>query len=199
MLERFPDKPVQVSADMLERIFHDSEYIGTFKRDGFRAVLCHTSDGEYSVFSSSNSRIDRFSDFDPQILEALKQLDLPRGTYLDGEWERRRAGNKEGLNRCAVWGVLRWEGQWLHKIPEEQRWAKTLSLKLDGKYIYVPAFADTNFRELFNRSKLDCGNEGIVLKHKKSQLVLDTRGTAQNKGWYKVKWRDGPDGQTIIA
>ena len=39
--------------------------------------------------------------------------------------------------------------------------------------------------------------EGIVLKHKKSRLVLDRKESKKNNGWYKVKWRDGADGQTL--
>jgi ATP-dependent DNA ligase len=175
----------------------DGSYIATFKRDGWRGVLFHTPEGQHEVWSRHNERLDTLSDFDPKITEAFKALKTPPDTQIDGEWERRRAGNKEGTNRIAVFGILRWAGEWLSIVPEEQRWVKTLALPLDGQYLFVPEHTESSFRAFFEDSKKDWANEGIVLKHKKSKLVLSRGDSEKNRGWFKIKWRDGPDGQTL--
>jgi hypothetical protein len=195
-LLRLPDKPIRISQDKLDEM-DNGLYIGTFKRDGWRAVLCHTEESEYQVWSRHNKRLDTLPDFDPAIIDAFKELDTPAGTQIDGEWERRRAGNKEGANRVAIFGVLRWDKKWLGRAPEEERWERTLALPLDGSYLFVPEHAEHGFRDLFERSKEDWANEGIVLKLKKSRLILDRRESKKNNGWYKIKWRDGADGQTL--
>lgn len=196
MLTRFPDKPRRISQSRLEGM-DDDQYIATFKRDGWRAVLVHTPDGKHEVWSRHNTQLDTLSDFAPEILEAFKALNTPPDTQIDGEWERRRAGNREGANRIAVFGILRWKEEWLSRTPEEQRWAKTLELPLDGQFLFVPDYTESGFREFFELSKKDLANEGIVLKHRKSVLTLSRQGSEKNRGWYKIKWRDGPDGQTL--
>lgn len=195
---RYPDKPVRCPVSILQSM-DDGQYIGTFKRDGWRVELEKTEVGEHVAFSRHDSRLDTLKDFDPKIMEEFKKLDLPAGTILDGEWERRRAGNKEGANRVAVWGVLKFAGQWLNTVVEEVRWNMILKMKFDGKYIFVPDHSNSGFVQFFEDSKKDWANEGIVLKHRKSKLILDLKSSANNKGWYKIKWRDGVNGQTIIA
>ena len=87
---------------------------------------------------------------------------------------------------------------------EDQRWSRVLNLPLDGNLLYVPEYTEVDFLEFFDKSK-ECWkskkepgeNEGIVLKHKDSKLVLNRKGSVKNMMWFKVKWRDGPAGTTL--
>jgi hypothetical protein len=196
MLKRYPDKPHRISQDRLDEL-DNGQYIATFKRDGWRAVLVRTPEGEHQVWSRHDKRMDQWPDFDPKIMEAFKALDVPPDTQIDGEWERRRAGNKDGANCITIFGILRWEGKWMARTSEEERWAKTLELPVDGEYLKFPEHTDTDLRAFFERSKEDWSNEGIVLKLKKGYLTLDRKESKKNNGWYKIKWRDGADGQTL--
>jgi ATP-dependent DNA ligase len=203
MLKRYPDKPHRISQERLEEL-DNGEYIGTFKKDGWRMILLTTEDGKHQAWSRHNERFDTKPDFAPEIMEAFKALDPPPLTELDTEWERRRAGNRSGVNRCAVISIMRWEKKWLSRTPEEERWAKTLALPVDGQFLYLPEHAESGFREFFEASK-KCWkgpdepgeNEGIVLKKKNSTLVLSRRESTKNQSWLKIKWRDGADGCTL--
>ena len=118
MLNRYPDKPIRISQDRLDEL-DNGQYIATFKRDGWRAVLVRTPEGNHQVWSRHGKRLDTMNDFDPAIIEAFKTLDVPHDTQIDGEWERRRAGNKEGANCVTIFGILRWGGKWMARTSED--------------------------------------------------------------------------------
>jgi hypothetical protein len=195
-IDRFPDKPHRISQDQLD-VLDNGQYIATFKKDGWRLILLTTAEGEHQAWSRHGKRMDTHSKFDQGILEAFKAFDTPPLTQIDTEWEAMRQGNKEGVSRCAVFGILRWEKKWLARIPEEERWARTLELPVDGKFLYIPEHTEEGFRAFFEDSKASYDNEGIVLKHKRSRLVLSRKGSQKNQTWLKIKWRDGADGQTL--
>ena len=202
-LTRHPDKPHRISQSRLEEM-DDGSYIGTYKKDGFRCTLLTTKECEHQAWSRHGNRLDTESDFDPQIIEAFKEIDPPPLSEVDTEWERRRAGNQKGVNRCAVIGLMRWEKKWLAREPEDERWGRTIAMPWDGKFLYLPESAESGFREFFEKSK-ECWvdrdepgeNEGIVLKLKKGRLILDRKESKKNQSWYKIKWRDGADGRTL--
>ena len=200
MQTRFPDKPNRMSQDHLDKLDEEGGWLATSKGDGWRCSLIHTKGGEYFAYSRHNKRLDDLHDFDPAIMESFKSLNTPPDTILDTEWIRRRAGNATGASYCSVFGILRWGGKWLHRKTEEERWAQTQALELDGTHVRLADWADHGFRKFFETLRDDPEkgpiNEGIVLKHKKSRLVLDLKGSVKNQMWVKIKWRDGASGQS---
>ena len=195
-LLRKPDKPHRISQDQLD-VLDNGQYISTIKKDGWRCVLLTTADGMHQAWSRHGKRLDTHTKFDPSILRAFEKFDAPPMTWIDTEWEAIRQGNKYGISRCMVFGILRWDKKWLARTPEEERWARTLELPVDGKFLYLPEHTEEGFRAFFEKSKESYDNEGIVLKHKKSRLVLDRKGSKKNALWLKIKWRDGASGQTL--
>ena len=186
-LERFPDKPHEMSQAHLETL-DDGNWIATAKADGWRACSLHMRNGDYQVWSRLNNRLDTNADFAAEIIDALKALDLPPDTILDGEWMRRRAGNKTTVNKIVVWGILRWDGKWLSRITEEERWAMTTTLPLDGHCLELSEHRERGFKAFFEQLRTDPLNEGIVLKHRKSRLILSRNGSKKNPQWVKIKW-----------
>lgn len=199
-LKRFPDKPNRMSQDHLDKLDAEGGWLATAKGDGWRCELIHTKEGEHGGLSRHNKRLDDLTDFDPKIIEAFKAMNSPPDSIIDTEWLRRRAGNLSGASGCVVFGILRWGGKWLHRKTEADRWAQVQELPLDGVFLRLVEFADHDFRKFFETLRDDPIrgelNEGIVLKHEKSRLVLDVKGSANNQLWVKIKWRDGADGQS---
>lgn len=195
---RYPDKPIRIGQDHLERMTKEGVWLSSAKMDGWRAKLVHTKDGEFQAWSRHGKRLDTLSDFDPQIIEAFKRLDTPPDSRIDTEWLGRRAGNAEKVSKCGLIGVLKWGGDWLSSEKESKRWERTLELgsRVDGQFLYLPEWSDGDFVEFFQRCQNDPLNEGVVLKHVDSTLVLSIKESVKNQGWYKVKWRDGADGQS---
>jgi hypothetical protein len=199
-LKRFPDKPHRMSQDNLDKLDEEGGWLATAKGDGWRCELIHTKEGEFVAVSRHDKRLDDLSDFDSRIIEAFKALNTPPDTVIDTEWLRRRAGHASGASGCVVFGILRWGGKWLHRKTESERWEMTKNLPLDGEFLRLAEFADHGFREFFETLRDDPVrgelNEGIVLKHEKSRLVLDMKESKKNQLWVKIKWRDGADGQS---
>lgn len=200
MITRFPDKPNRMSQEHLDTLDAEGGWIATAKGDGWRCLLVHTKDNEHQAWSRHDKRLDDLSDFDQRIIEAFKALNTPKDTIIDSEWLRRRAGNNSGANACVVFGILRWGGLWLARKTEVERWEKTKALPLDGEFLRLAEWADHDFRKFFETLRDDPErgelNEGIVLKHEKSRLVLDLKESKKNQLWVKIKWRDGADGKS---
>jgi ATP-dependent DNA ligase len=57
----------------------------------------------------------------------------------------------------------------------------------------------SGYFEFFQFSKTLAGCEGIVLKHRDSKFSGSVRKCVDNPLWLKIKWRDGADGQTLVA
>jgi len=205
MLKRFPDKPNEMSFKYLDILDEPGGWIGTSKGDGWRVALCHNKDRSIEGWSRHNTLLSAYPDFKPEILDAFKSLDTPPDSILDAEWLRRRAGNKTGINACTVWGILRWDGKWLANLEEDERWEMTkgLGLTTDGEFLKLVMSAIDKFKEFFESLRDDPilgeENEGIVLKHYKSKLVLSRKESVKNQGHVKIKWRGGADGQSKIG
>lgn len=199
MIVRFPDKPYRMSQDRLEQLDKEGVWIAQAKKDGWRAHLIHTPNDTHECWSRHDKRLDTERDFDQGIIEVFKAMNTPKDTILDGEWLRRRAGNALGLNIVSVWGILRLNGSWLANEIEEKRWALTQELKVDNKLITIPECVRTGFKQFFEDMQKDPANEGIVLKHKNSRLILDRKESKDNPLWIKIKWRDGADGKSEAA
>jgi len=204
MLKRFPDKPHEMSYKYLDILDQEGGWIGTSKGDGWRVALCHQRGGKLEGWSRHNKLLSAYDDFSPEIMDAFNDLRTPQDTILDGEWLRRRAGNKTGLNAATVWGILRWDGKWLANMEEQERWEMTqnLGLTTDGEFLKLVMSATDEFKKFFESLRDDPvlgeENEGVVFKYYKSKLVLSRKGSVKNQGHVKIKWRGGADGQSKI-
>lgn len=194
---RFVDQPVEHGIEALTR-FDNGEWTIGPKHDGYngQAILLG---GEWHGVSRKFAPL-AFSDI---LLSELAELNLSEGTILNGEWEKlRRADQPE---RFSVFDILtsglKSNGRFAYLIgvPHVERYQMMSDfIGHDKSVLKISPLALEGFRKFYDNAKRDEHNEGVVLKMRSSNLILDPRKSAKNPRWLKVKWRAGDDGLTSV-
>lgn len=197
MLARFPDKPTPSVASVLPTLPR-GQYLAQFKWDGWRCCTTVGRPGAADAleFDTRQAKSCPVSDALRADLAAALAA-VPPGSILDGEWMARRAGNAEGEERMWFFDVLRLGGEWVNARPAAERF--DLLRRYVPPSLIGPWTVHVDYAAFFESSKADPRTEGIVLKHVDSPHTASTRKCVVNPFWLKVKWRDGADGQKLIA
>lgn len=192
LLWRAPDKPVRATLRNIPSIERTGSYVAQPKIDGHRAMI-EIDDTCIRAISRHNKPLP----VDPKILGQIRSLGLPSGTMLDAEWTGRRAlarGATEALWLLDVM-FLAWEWQGAKSLYERLEPIAGLDLPEDVRRVET---VSRDFLGLLERQIGDPVSEGIVLKKVSATLVGRAHESALNRGWQKVKWRDGPSGEDVV-
>ncbi|MGE5610378.1 MAG: RNA ligase family protein [Bacillota bacterium] len=193
---RFPDKPTTSSEGVLTTL-RDGDWLAQAKYDGWRALV--EWDGTRALLTSRHQEIIPASQtLLAEIAEALAPLPP---CLLDGEWMGRRDGQPESL---WLFDLLAIEGTWLGNVGAAERFARFCRVPWPkipdpGPRVKLVECVTSGYIEFFQYSKRLPGCEGIVLKHKDSKFIGSVRKCVDNPLWLKAKWRDGADGQVLVA
>lgn len=206
----FPDKPMTSSKTRISFWDSTNSYICQQKVDGWRMIVqfleTDSEEKEIAVVSRHNKNYTDEVLADPDIRQELERLAelVPPNTHLDGEWLSRRACSKK-YNlppQLFLFDILIWDGNSQSKTPYELRWDNLYSLLYYNDFnesVTWPAFAEPgHFEEFFEEQKQVPWTEGIVVKHKQSTLRASRSASVKNKQWYKVRYRGGMDGETLL-
>jgi ATP-dependent DNA ligase len=191
---RFPDKPTTSSQGILPTL-RNSDWLAQLKLDGWRTRL--DWDGQRAILTSRHNKPIPAS---PSLLAEIAQALAPvPPCTLDGEWMGRRDGQPESL---WLFDALAINGQWLGGLGAAERFKRLgrLFTRSDpAPRVRLVECVKCGFVAFFHYSKTVRGCEGIVLKHRNSNFIGSVRKCVDNPFWLKVKWRDGADGQTLVA
>ena len=199
-LKHFPDKPYEHGPEAIEK-WDTGDYICQQKGDGWRMEILKGK-GEIAYVSRHNK--DFTAEMDSHLKEQMEIIStvLPDRTQLDAEWlSRRAATNNKTTPKLIIFDVVRYDKKWMLNIPYEARWAllKEIFSQVDPASIpdieLVPTAEDGKFVEFYEAQKQLDRSEGVVVKHKQSTLVGDRKESKKNPRWFKVKFRQGSDGE----
>ncbi len=128
--------------------------------------------------------------------EGLKRLRLPPDTVLDSEFVGPRGDHEPEIY---IFDCLAWNGEWLGRMPYEERWAKCHTIDVDlCNGIQLATTVSGNLLDLFNKLKaswMENGQgmdlcEGIVAKALHGTLKLDLGSSKKSEYMLKLKYRD---------
>jgi ATP-dependent DNA ligase len=199
-LKHYPDKPFEHSPASIEK-WDNGDHICQQKGDGWRLEICKGK-GTIAYLTRHNT------DYTAQMEDHLKtQMEiistvLPDRSQLDSEWLSMRAcTNKKTKPKLLLFDVYRYDKKWLLQTYYEERWAllQEILSQIDPALIpdieLVPTAEDGKFVEFYEAQKKLPRSEGIVVKHKKSLLIGSRKESKENPRWFKVKFRQGSDGE----
>ena len=204
---RFPDKPNSSGnkVELLDQLEKEGGWIAQMKFDGWRDQMNYAN-GSMTHTSASNSPLAVGPKcLDKSVAGDYFPLNLKGRWIFDAEWMGKRQSDTP--ERLWVFDCLMSEGEWLCRYSFSDRF-KIVQAMVPTQMIVPTAFGD--FRDFFEMSKEPpysnktadgrwFGCEGLVLKRATSVYRGDIRGTTKNPDWIKVKWRDGEDGQEMVA
>jgi hypothetical protein len=176
MTFRFPDKPGKITVNGMENLV-DGDWIATIKVNGWRCIVDWDGVSSFSVVTAQNNPIENLGSNVQNELAALL-MGLP-ALQLDCEWVER-------MDQIYVIGLREWDGEWIGGLNEKVRW--DIVQMLPGIRKLIPLYTTTQYRTLFEFSKLIECSEGIVLKHKDSVLCGSLQSVTENKLWFKLKF-----------
>ena len=201
MLQYYPDKPVDRSAEDIQEWDRRGCFICQQKIDGWRALAVLNKCVQ--VVSRHNKDLTRC--IQPEILDGLEQLRklLPEKTILDCEWLSRRSCSKTQklIPKLYVFDMMRYEGVWLKPMLYRRRLdlVKRSLSKLNHNRILLPDQAGPGkFVEFYEAQKKIGHSEGVVVKHEDSTLIADRKTSKKNPLWFKVRYRGGSDGEVDL-
>ena len=169
--------------------FDPKLWVAQKKFDGHRAHPITDIETSLSVLSRHRKPLT----VSQQIIEALKALKLPANTMLDSEWNARRASKIEELH---IFDILWFNNEWIGDKPFEDRYAIIEQMDLKPPLYIAKVYED--FLELMKSIIGDQRTEGIVLKRRGFMIQRSLNEAKDISSMVKIKWRDGPDGQTQV-
>ena len=181
LIQRLPDKPWQRSESSLLDLDKTPNYIATYKYDGWRCLV--VIDDDISFWSRHRNKLPVSAAIRRQVMS----MGLPKKTVIDTEWMDRRPGHV-GEELLYIITIMYFDGQWMGKVKESDRWAKCNTLPTCNN-IKIPISSRCQYYKLYNESKKDRSTEGIVLKHVDSMLIGDNHESKNNGMWIKIRWR----------
>ena len=190
LIFRRPDKPTPIYT--LDD-FADGDYICQPKQDGWRAVIEFYKD-EIVIWSRHHKPLP-VSD---EMIDVLKDIDVPHNTALDGEWLKRRP-DYTGPELIYLFGVLYWDDKWVGGKPEIERINLLNTIENVDHPVLISPYTTSNYEEFFQNTKNDKRTEGVVLKDINGTLIGDREKSKNNPFWFKRKWRSGNDGRSLVA
>jgi len=202
----FPDQPIMSSPDRLPIWDEKGTFICQQKVDGWRMVFQFLPDnkGINQVVALSRHNKDYTKEVmeDPQVCQELLRLAklLPADTHLDGEWLSRRSCSKKHNLKPMVFffDILVWGGVKQNKTPYGDRWNSLhgiLTANVFGSSVVLAATAKPGqFVQFYEDQKKIPFSEGVVCKHVNSTMVARSNRGADNRQWYKLRYRGGVDG-----
>lgn len=200
---RYPDKPTHSTPEAVARL-KIAEYICQGKYDGWRCQI-YKDQGWHVLTRMGESLVTHArAKFNPAILEAVKQLDIPEGTVLDGEFVGPR-----GTHRPCIYlfDCLKWAGQWQGRTSYAERWEMCKALTLGGRPLdqsgsaclqlavtyegsFLAAFEKLKQEWLQSGKGMDFLFEGIVLKWRAGKLMLDRSSSKHSNSQWKLRFRE---------
>lgn len=171
--------------------FDSSRWLAQIKIDGFRAHPVVDNRGIQVL-----SRHQKPLAVSNLLKSHIVGLGLPDNTMLDAEWTSRREKHK--TEELYLFDVLWWDGKWVGDQPFEKRYELLQSIILPPDIILVENIQD-DFEGAFSRILGDARTEGLVLKKRGYLIPRLLRESKEIPSLIKIKWRDGPDGNTITA
>lgn len=187
----FAPKPMRMSIKDLAG-FNPKEWLAQTKWDGHRAHPLYLENGQTKVLSRHKKPL-KVSD---SLMSHIVGLGLPDGTTLDAEWTSRREKHK--TEELYLFDVLWWGGKWVGDKPFEERYKLLTQIILPPDIILVENIQD-DFEGAFCRILGDPRTEGLVLKKRGYLIPRLLRESKEIPSLVKIKWRDGPDGNTITV
>lgn len=178
-------------------------YVLELKFDGTR-LLPHIGDSSITLFTRNG--VSELSKQYPVIVDAVKSLNLPTGTILDGELVFYTPdGNVEFQSalithetmiarkltpKFVVFDILKYDGVSCTDMPWNARrvFLETRIVENNNIAISKVYYNPNEYNALFE-NEVNSGREGVVLKQKTSKYMINKR----NSTWLKCKRRDTLD------
>jgi len=202
-LKHYPDKPFERHPRDLQSWDDAGCYVCERKTDGWRLeVLKGLGDDLHFI-----SRHNKAMNVETHIVEQMKILAaaMPDRTQLDCEWmSRRESTNKKIKPYLALIDVVRYNKKWLLRTTYAERRAllEEIYAKVDPALIPNIRLTETapsgEFVAFYEAQKKLPQSEGVVVKHKESLLLGDRKESKKNPRWFKVKFRQGSDGNMTM-
>lgn len=190
MLSRWPDAPI-LSTPAIFATLEPGNWLAEEKLDGWRTIVHRTPRG--FTFTTRHNKVCPLSrELSAQLEQALSHL--PVGSMLDSEWLCRRAGL--GNEKLVFFDMLSLGSQWQGGNGALARF-ELLKTLVPSELIVGHTLTD--YAAFFERTKLDPLTEGVVLKRCDSRYIGSTRGSVDNPGWVKVRYRAGAAGDRKVA
>jgi len=200
MLKHYPDKPFDRLPDDIAS-WDDGEHVCQKKCDGWRFEVIKTLDGDIHYYSRHDKSLTDDIEYHlKQEMKATTEM-MPNGSQLDGEWMSRRACSKRpgASPGLTLFDVIRWDRRWLLRVPYEQRWERLQNIVVPTDNVRLVDCAEPGeFVAFYEKQKKIPTSEGIVVKHLQSTLVGDRKASKKNPRWFKVRYRGGQDGETLL-
>lgn len=202
MLRRCPDNPNYAPASILFQLEREEpgQHLAQFKWDGWRNQM-YKENGVWTRHSKYDVGPQAKTPLPLSIIQQLDALALPDGTAFDSEWMGKRSVHLTGGRQWLVlFDLLYLNGQWLGRLPFEQRHESLKTLFVTSKMacltptpdIEFAPIVDKDFYAMFELSKTMPLTEGIVVKGRNSLLHGKLTACEKNGQWQKIKWRDLP-------
>jgi ATP-dependent DNA ligase len=195
---RYPDKPTEAPPEVIAG-FKEADYISQCKYDGYRFQIYR--DGGYHLVTRMGETVynhpvlKKMVAAHPQLFKACESLAMPDGSVIDSELVGPRGNQKPGVY---IFDCIKWNGEWLGRMPYEQRWGLCLPLQLPHPDIHLAETFTSGFIAKFEAMKkawLARGGgmdlyEGIVVKWRQGRLVLSRNSSTKSNCMWKCKYRD---------
>lgn len=196
----YPDKPKERRPDDLGAWDESGNYICQQKVDGWRMMVILGPDGVEIISRHDKNFTGEIEDHLLEQAERLREV-FPVRTQLDAEWISRRSCSKEYdlPPQLFLLDIMRYGKKWQRTTTCEDRWEllKETFASIDAELpdIHLIPEADPGaFVDFYESQKKIPLSEGVVIKHRRSQMEGDRRGCKKNSQWFKVKYRGGADG-----
>ena len=192
---RYPDKPTHSTPEAIARLKAD-EYICQGKYDGWRCQI-YRDNGWHVLTRMGESLVTHArAKCSPAIVEAVKKLEIPEGSVLDGEFVGPR-----GTHRPCIYlfDCLKWAGEWLGRKAYEERWEMCQKLAMPADTIQLAVTYQGEILAAFNKLKQewlqsDKGKdflfEGVVAKWRRGRLMLDRNASKESNSQFKCRFRE---------
>jgi ATP-dependent DNA ligase len=203
-LKHYPDKSFEHSPNSIEKWDND-DHVCQQKGDGWRLEICK---GKSEIIYLTRHNTDYTAQVEGHLKQQMEIIStaLPDRSQLDAEWISMRAcTNKKSKPKLLLFDVYRYNKKWLLQTPYEERWnlLQEILASVDPALIpdieLVPTAEAGKFVEFYEQQKKIARSEGIVVKHKKSLLIGDRKESKKNPRHFKVKFRQGSDGEMSMS
>lgn len=210
----YPDKPKETSLSCLEK-FDNGKYLAVSKLDGWNLFMCNDGN-KIECYSRTWKEIPVSDHLKECWLKLVKDSKIPDKSIINCEWMKMRAGTTgdndkyDGPEMIYLLTPYVMKGLFVGYRPynERRKWLEDLGLPTDdlstcNSYdlsydLVLPAKAESNFVDFFNKNKGVYRTEGIVLCRKKGTLIGNQNSSIKTKEMLKLKWRKGDDGRTEV-
>lgn len=191
---RYPDNAVRISDVYLKEIsakYKPGTFLSQFKTDGWRCPV-YRDGGEFKFYAKRGRTTERDKPPPEYLVKALLEMDIPDGCAFDAEWMGPRdiKGILNGRHYLILFDLMYHDGKWIGDQRFDKRFETLKSLIKPTELIQVAETRPSGWFEMFEESKQDWLNEGIILREADSKLEGHPNSPHEGNATFKVKWRD---------